>query len=124
MELVLPLVRHLPNFLRLLYRLLRDPRVSRIDKALFLAVVAYVLTPADLIPDILGPLGRIDDLYLLGLALDRLVSRAGLGVLHEHWAGSPASLALLLDGLETIGSILPRPVRRLLRARVRSRRSG
>jgi uncharacterized membrane protein YkvA (DUF1232 family) len=124
MELALPLVRQLPNFLRLLYRLLRDPRVSRVDKALFLAVVAYVITPADLVPDILGPLGRIDDLYLLGLALDRLVSRAGLGVLREHWAGSPASLALLLDGLDTIGSILPRPIRRLLRARIRFRPSG
>lgn len=115
---VVALLRQLPAFLRLLYRLFRDPRVSRFDKALVAAVLAYALTPADLIPDFLAFLGLVDDLYLIGLALNRLLRRAGPVLLLEHWDGTPGTLRLLLDGLDEVGSFVPRPVRRLLRARV------
>ncbi|MGH7446438.1 MAG: YkvA family protein, partial [Longimicrobiales bacterium] len=71
------LVRELPNLFRLVFRLLRDPRVPVLNKALFGAVAVYMLTPLDLIPDFLGVLGWVDDLYLLGLALGRLMTSAG-----------------------------------------------
>ncbi|MBI4545154.1 MAG: DUF1232 domain-containing protein [Gemmatimonadetes bacterium] len=116
---VIPLLRQLPAFLKLLYRLFRDRRVSPWDKALVAAVIAYILTPADLLPDILFPLGFVDDLYLLGLALDRLLAGAGRRVLLDHWEGSPRSLRLLVQELDQIGALLPRPVRRLLRGRLR-----
>ena len=60
------LLRELPNFFKLVFRLLRDPRVPAVNKALFGAVAVYMLTPVDLIPDFLGVLGWVDDLYLLG----------------------------------------------------------
>ncbi|NIR60694.1 MAG: hypothetical protein GWO02_14900, partial [Gammaproteobacteria bacterium] len=67
----------------------------------------------------LGFLGLVDDLYLLALVLDRLLLRAGADVLREHWDGDPRTLRLLIDGLDEIGSFVPRPVRALLRGRVR-----
>lgn len=118
-ELATTLIFQFPHFLRLLYGLLKDRRVSRVDRALVLGALVYVVTPTDLIPDFLGFLGRIDDLYLLGIVLDRLVRRAGTGVLHEHWGGTPQALQLLLNGLDQIGSLIPRPVRGALLGRVR-----
>jgi uncharacterized membrane protein YkvA (DUF1232 family) len=49
----------------------RDPRVPWYAKALAAAVVAYALSPIDLIPDFIPVLGYLDDLLLvpLGLAL-------------------------------------------------------
>jgi uncharacterized membrane protein YkvA (DUF1232 family) len=56
------LLRELPNFIKLLVRLLRDARVSKLDRALFAVVIAYVLLPIDLLPDFLGFTGLFDDL--------------------------------------------------------------
>lgn len=113
------LIRELPNLLRLIVRLLRDRRVAIADKVLFGLVIVYTITPVDLVPDLLAPLGLVDDLYLLGLALARLVGRAGPEILLEHWDGSPARLGYLIEGVEDIGGLLPRPVRRALRRTAR-----
>jgi len=108
------LVLYLPDFLRLLYRLLRDPRVPRLDKALLGLVVAYILLPADLLPDFLAGVGYVDDLFLLGAALDRLLEHAGPRVLRRHWDADPAVLHLLVGGLHQLGSVLPGRIRRRL----------
>jgi uncharacterized membrane protein YkvA (DUF1232 family) len=110
------LIRELPNLLRLVVGLIRDPRVSLLDKLIFGFVLAYTLTPADLVPDILAPLGLVDDLYLLGLSLARLFGRAGADLLLHHWKGDPHSLGYLVEGVDQIGDLLPKPIRRALRS--------
>lgn len=110
------LLRELPNLFKLLLRLIRDPRVSRVDRIMFGLAMAYVLTPADLIPDFLGFMGMVDDLYLVGLALNRLFSHAGADILLEHWDGNPRALGYLVEGVEDIGSLLPAKIRRTLRS--------
>jgi len=109
------LLREMPNFFRLLIRLMKDARVSRLDRVLFGVVMAYVLMPADLIPDLFGFLGLADDLYLIGLALNRLFSRAGPDVLLEHWEGNPRALGYVVEGVEEIGALLPRRIRDTLK---------
>lgn len=109
------LLRELPSFLTLLLGLLRDRRVPPAEKALFVLVIAYVLMPADLVPDFLGVLGFIDDFYLLGLALARLLGRAGPDLLLEHWAGDPKALGFLVEGVEQLGDALPGRIRRTVR---------
>jgi uncharacterized membrane protein YkvA (DUF1232 family) len=111
----LNLLRELPNFFKLLVRLLRDARVSRLDRALFGAVIAYVLLPIDLLPDFMGFLGLADDLYLIGLALNRLFTRAGATLMLEHWDGNPRALGYLLEGIEEVGALLPTRIRNALR---------
>jgi uncharacterized membrane protein YkvA (DUF1232 family) len=114
------LMRELPNLFKLVFRLMRDPRVSRLDKLLFGAVAVYMVTPFDLIPDFLGVLGWMDDLYLLGLALGRLMVSAGPDRLLSHWDGNPAALGYLVEGVEELGAGLPATVRRGLRGIIRS----
>jgi uncharacterized membrane protein YkvA (DUF1232 family) len=108
------LIRELPNLFKLVFRLLRDPKVSRLNKALFGAVAVYMLTPIDLIPDFLGVFGWVDDLYLLGLALGRLMSSAGSRTLLRHWDGNPAALGYLVEGVDEIGGMLPARMRTAL----------
>lgn len=112
---VAKLLRELPNLFKLLIRLLKDPRISTLDRVLFAAVMTYVLLPVDLIPDALSFLGLADDLYLVGLALNRLFSRAGPDMLLEHWEGNPRALGYLIEGVEEVGSLLPAKVRSVLK---------
>jgi uncharacterized membrane protein YkvA (DUF1232 family) len=112
------LLRLLPKLFKLLLRLFQDARVSIFDRALFATVVAYVLTPFDLLPDWLGAIGLTDDLYLVGLSLARLLRRAGPDLLLEYWEGSPKALGYLIESIEEIGSRLPKSIRRLLQGTV------
>ena len=109
------LVRDLPAFAKLLVRLYRDPRVSRVDKGIVLATLAYMVMPYDFIPDWLPFLGQIDDIYLLALALDRLLNHAGIDLLLEHWDGDVRSLETAIAALDKAGSFLPVQLRSLLR---------
>ncbi len=47
----------------------RDPRTPWLARALALLVVAYALSPIDLIPDFIPLLGYLDDLILLPLGI-------------------------------------------------------
>lgn len=52
-----------------LYFAVRDPRTPLAAKLIAMAVVAYALSPIDLIPDFIPILGLLDDLILLPLGI-------------------------------------------------------
>ena len=79
----------LPRLARLLYRLLRDPRVAKADKVLVAAVIAYVASPIDAIPDFIPLAGQVDDLFAVALVLLRLIGNSGTELVEEHWTGPP-----------------------------------
>jgi uncharacterized membrane protein YkvA (DUF1232 family) len=110
-------MRRLPDYLRMLGGLMRDPRVSRLDRGLVIAAAAYIVLPLDFIPDVMPFLGEVDDVFLLVLALQRLLDRAGRHVLLDHWPGDPDALGELTFGrvLRAAAFFLPGPIRRRLR---------
>jgi uncharacterized membrane protein YkvA (DUF1232 family) len=110
-------IRQIPAYLKLLAGLLRDPRVSRLDKLLVAGAIAYIISPIDLIPDFIPFLGQVDDIYLLVLSLQRLISNAGMVVIEDHWAGDPADLSArgLRNTLLAASLFLPRRLRRRIR---------
>lgn len=114
---VLSAIRQLPHFFRLLYGLLTDGRVSKLDKLLVAAAIGYFVAPVELIPDAIPFLGEIDDLFLLILALKRLIKRAGRDVLLDHWMGDPDDLSELRleQVLAAAAFFLPKRFRRRLR---------
>jgi uncharacterized membrane protein YkvA (DUF1232 family) len=118
---VLTAIRDLPNYLRLLGGLIADARVSMLDKVLVAGAIAYIIVPVDLIPDVIPFFGQVDDVYLLVLALQRLISGAGVRVLAEHWAGDPRTLTPrhLKEVLLAASFFLPRRIRRRLRRAAR-----
>jgi uncharacterized membrane protein YkvA (DUF1232 family) len=114
---VMGTISEIPNFLRLLYGLITDSRVNSLDKLVVAGAIAYILLPVDIIPDFVPFLGEVDDVFLLILALQRLIANAGRAVVQAYWPGDPAELSAL--NLEKIlaacAFFLPRRMRRRLR---------
>lgn len=111
----------IPKFVLLILRLLADPRVSTADKAILAVAAAYTLSPFDLIPDFLPWIGHLDDLFLLALAIDRLIVRAGPELVLEHWDGPEEAIELLCGSVDDLARRLPVEVRRRLTATVEDR---
>jgi len=58
------------SHVRLAVRLLREPRVPILSKALPVLAGLYVISPLDFVPDFLPVLGQLDDLGVVLLALE------------------------------------------------------
>lgn len=83
----------LPDLTVLLARLLRDERVPIGGKTIALLGVGYVLSPIDLLPGALfGPVGLLDDLFVVGAALSRLLNYVHPDVVRSHWSGQGDAL--------------------------------
>jgi uncharacterized membrane protein YkvA (DUF1232 family) len=94
-----------PDCAVLVGRLARDRRISRPRRAVLWAVLAYLATPIDLVPDFLPVAGQLDDAVLLGVALRVLVRGGGEQLVREAWPGPETSLTLVLRaaGLQANG---------------------
>jgi uncharacterized membrane protein YkvA (DUF1232 family) len=70
---------------RLAWRLWNDGRVPGWVKLIPVAGLIYLLSPIDLVPDLLLPgLGDVDDVVMLLLALKMFVDFSPPGVVREH----------------------------------------
>ena len=78
------LLRQLPNFVRLYWRLFRDQRVSRFPKALLVLTAIYIAMPFDLLPDYMPVIGQIDDLVLFLGACKAFMYLCPRAVVEEH----------------------------------------
>lgn len=110
-------IKQLPAYLRLLGGLITDRRVNAIDKLLVAGAIAYIALPIDFIPDFIPFMGEVDDVFLLVIALQRLVANAGRPVLLAHWSGAMEDLAdlNLKEALAAAAFFLPRNIRRKLK---------
>jgi uncharacterized membrane protein YkvA (DUF1232 family) len=98
----------LPNLVKLVYRLLKDPRVPRRAKITLGLAAAYVASPIDLIPEVIPVLGWADDVLILLFAIDSLIDRAGDEVVVELWDGPGDLLVLIRDVVGLTRSMVPK----------------
>lgn len=70
---------------------MRDPRVPWYAKAVAACVVAYALSPIDLIPDFIPVLGVLDDLVLVPLGIALVVRFIPADILAEHRAAAASA---------------------------------
>jgi len=70
---------------RLLWRLLHDERISPWIKAIPVAILLYILSPIDLVPDLLLGLGQLDDIVAILLGLKLFLDMCSPKVVEQHW---------------------------------------
>jgi len=89
--------RFLPDCLVLCKRLLGDRRVPRSRKLAVAALVPYLASPIDLVPDFIPVLGQLDDALIAAFVLRRLLRTPdGPELVREHWPGPESSLKIVL----------------------------
>jgi uncharacterized membrane protein YkvA (DUF1232 family) len=100
----------LPSLIKLVGRLVLDPRVPRRNKAVLLGVSAYVLSPIDIIPDSIKLFGQLDDLAMVALALRAILTEVDERVVLSHWDGNRDLLELVQAIIERSTQWLPEEV--------------
>lgn len=69
---------------RLVWRLMQDPRVPTFPKLIVPAALLYVVSPIDLIPDMILGLGQMDDIAVLFLSISLFIEFCPRDVVEEH----------------------------------------
>lgn len=81
----------LTTLLLALWKLARHPRTPRVAKGLAMFLVAYALSPIDLIPDFIPVLGLLDEVILLPIGIALVVKLTPADVWRECLRDAEAS---------------------------------
>jgi uncharacterized membrane protein YkvA (DUF1232 family) len=90
------LARFLPDCVDLVRRLLGDRRVRWGSRLMLGALLLYLLSPIDLVPDFVPVAGQLDDALVVALVLRHLLRAAGPEAVRTHWPGPERSLDVVL----------------------------
>ena len=95
----------IPDLITLIYRLLKDNRVSIKTKLIISASLAYTCFPSDLIPDKIPFIGKIDDIAVMFFALSKIATDVPPNIILENWAGDDNLIESLKVGLGCVKDI-------------------
>ena len=76
--------REIKSNIFLLYRGLGDPRIPFHVKILAFLIVAYIISPIDIIPDFIPILGLLDEVILVPIFLSFTVRLIPIEIRHEY----------------------------------------
>ena len=85
-----------PDCALLIKRLAASPTISRRQRLVLLVLLAYLVTPIDIVPDFIPIGGQLDDAVLVALALGWLLRTHGERAIQEAWPGPERSLRMVL----------------------------
>jgi uncharacterized membrane protein YkvA (DUF1232 family) len=101
-------LRLLPDVLRLIRRLAADPDLPRGVRIRLGALLVYLASPIDLVPDFIPVLGYADDAIIVIAVLRSVARRAGIDAVRAHWPGTDDGFAALARLAGLPGTIRPR----------------
>lgn len=103
-----------PDFFVLLSRLALDSRVPATAKAKVATGILYFLSPVDLVPDFLGPIGFLDDVVVAAWIIHTIYAELDAldpSILQEHWEGQEEVLQQVTDILARADDVLGQSLR-------------
>jgi uncharacterized membrane protein YkvA (DUF1232 family) len=89
-------LRVIPDVLRLLRTLVGDADVPIDARIVLVGLIAWILSPIDLIPEFIPGLGPLDDIVVAIVAMRYVRRRIGTAGIRSRWAGTDDGLRLLL----------------------------
>jgi uncharacterized membrane protein YkvA (DUF1232 family) len=89
------LIRLVPDLLRMLRSLIGERRVPADVRLVLVGLLAWIVSPIDLIPEFIPLLGPLDDVVVAVIALRDVRRRLGLAYLEQRWPGTAEGFAVL-----------------------------
>jgi uncharacterized membrane protein YkvA (DUF1232 family) len=86
----------IPDVLRLLRSVVGDRSVPLDVRLVLVGLLAWILSPIDLIPEFIPVLGPLDDVVVAVVAMRYMRRRIGVEDLRRRWTGSDDGFALLI----------------------------
>lgn len=117
---LIAVVRFIPNLSGLIKALYADERVPAKAKVVLTALLAYLASPFDIIPDFIPLLGYLDDVIVAAVALDGVFNQIDAGVISENWQGDRQTLAIVQRTAHQLSFFVPAGLKRRLFAGPRS----
>lgn len=90
----------LPDIVSLIYRLLKDERVSIRTKLIMSAGIAYITVPVNIIPNSIPFIGAVDDIGVIFFVLNKIIKDVPVSIIVENWNGENDILLILKKGIE------------------------
>jgi uncharacterized membrane protein YkvA (DUF1232 family) len=84
-----------PDVLRLLRSIVGDRSAPFDVRIVLVGLVAWIISPVDLIPDFIPVLGPVDDIVVAVVAMRYVRRRLGADDLRRRWTGTEAGFAVL-----------------------------
>ncbi len=103
-----------PHLLALVWGLFRDPRVPARSKVTLGALIGYLATPVDLVPDFIPLLGYLDDVVLVAVVFDGVINHIDREIVLSHWKGDVRTLDKVGELSRRIAFFVPRSWKRKL----------
>jgi uncharacterized membrane protein YkvA (DUF1232 family) len=107
----LPIASRATVYGRLIIELARDPRVPWSRKAILGLAALYVISPLDLLPDVIPLISRVDDVMVTVIALDLFLEGIPRELMIEKMYQLGIDGRELERDLESVRRLLPWPVR-------------
>ena len=117
-------IRRMPAYLKLSWRLGRDPLLSRARRMAVVGAAAYLASPVDLVPGVIPVLGQLDDIALALGALRFALAGLDAERRHEHLGAVGLEDSHLSDDLGAIWATSAWTVRASGRTTVRVAKGG
>lgn len=95
-------------------RLIGDPVLPRRVKLVLAAAIVYLVSPLDLVPDLMPILGYVDDVVIGAVVVDGILSHVDRTLVLRYWPGTPASLDKVARVARFLSAWLPRRVKQRL----------
>jgi len=92
-----------PDLLRLIRSLIGDGTTPLDVRAVLVAMLIWIVSPIDLIPEFIPVIGPLDDVAVAVLALRYTRRRLGIERLRSRWTGSSAGFELLVRAIGSGG---------------------
>ena len=86
----------IPDLLRLLRSLIGDGSVPADVRVVLIGLLAWIVSPIDLIPEFIPGLGPLDDVIVAIVALRYVRRRVGIDGLRRRWTGTEDGFSLLV----------------------------